>query len=620
MKKIIRLLSFVAMITTLILVGPQQTNANSFFSDINEKDEFYKEVNYIANFGIIKGYEVNGQQHYKPANNITRFQASKMLIIATGNENHDASDVNLKNLTPGTETYHYVSKAVSLGYFTQKPDGTILPGENVTRSELARALAIAFNYNTPVTYAKPLYFNDVAKNDKNAEHINALYYAGVSHGSNGTFSPDSLLTRGQFALFVARAMDQQFRLTVPNQEQIVIGKGIAKVNDLNVRTSPSTAGKIVGKLNTNDKFEIVKVHENWLEIKYFNQPAFISSAKSYVELLDADSKPIGSPTSLVKVKTGNDTLNVRTLPSVSGTIIGTLNNNEVVEVYKETNGWLLILNNGLPGYISASYTEEVNISTPGGNTDSKLIGKVTAASLNVRSGAGDAHTKIGELKRGQKVEVKALNGYWATIDFNGKTGFVHKSYLKLLNQSSSPLQDRIIVIDAGHGGSDPGAAGNGIIEKTLTLDVAKRVEAKLKNAGAKVLMTRTGDTFPTLKDRTDFAKKHYAETFVSIHGNSFNKPSANGVEVFYDSSGNPNGDESRVLAQYIQNNIVKMTNLTDRGVKNTGFYVLKNNQVASVLVELGFMTNKEDADKLKKNPDLFAEAIYQGLLQYYSVN
>lgn len=617
--RLLRLIAFSVM-ATLLLAAPLQAKANILFSDVNSQDEYFKEVNYIANLGIIKGYDVNGKQHFKPANNITKFQAAKMLIEATGNENHHAGNIQLKDVQPGTETYAYLSKAVSLGYFKQAADGSIKPSTYVTRAELAHALAVAFNFKEPITHTNPLYFNDVSRTDLYAADINALYYAGVSHGSNGSFNAASQLTRGQFALFVARAMDQQFKLSVSNLQPTVIAKGQAKVNDLNIRTAPSTStGKVVGKLQKSDTFEILKVHENWFEIKYYNRPAYVSKASQYVDLLDVDSKPIGNPTSLVKIVTGNDTLNVRTSPSANGAKIGTLSHNEVVEVYGEKSGWLLIVNDGIPGYINASFTEKVNTSTPGGNPSSgKLIGKVTATSLNVRSGAGDQHPKIGELKRNQKIEVNALNGYWATINFNGKTGYVHKSYLKLLNQSSSPLQDRIIVIDAGHGGTDPGASGNGIIEKNLTLDVSKRVEAKLKNAGAKVLMTRTGDTFPSLKDRTDFAKKHYAETFVSIHGNSFS-PSANGTEVFYDTSGNPNGDESRLLAQYIQNNIVNMANMTDRGVKNTGFYVIKNNNVASVLVELGFMTNKQDAEKLKKNPDVFAEAIYQGLLQYYSV-
>lgn len=606
----------------LLLFNPGQVKASSTFSDINQSHEFYKEVNYISNLGIISGYQSNGKQIYKPYNNITRAQASKMLITATGNENHNGNHVKLTDVSSKEQQY-YISKAVSLGFFKLNNDGTFNPNEYVKRSELAIAVATAFNFKEPVTFSKPLHFHDVGRSDSYAPHVNALYYAGVSRGDKGAFGPSKLLTRGQFALFVARAMDNQFKLSVSNSQPAIVGNGKVKVNNLNVRTNPSTStGKVVGQLNTGATFEVIEVHENWVEIKYFNRPAFISSARQYIELLDADSKPVGTPTSLVKVKTGSDTLNVRTLPSINGVVIGKLANNEVVEVYGEKNGWFLILVNGLPGYINASYTEQADTSTPDANTGSgKLLGKVTVASLNVRSGAGTNNPVIDSVKRGQKIEVTALNGNWATIKLNGKTGYVSKVFLKLINQTSSPLKDRIIVIDAGHGGSDPGAAANGIVEKHLALDVSKRVEAKLKKAGANVLMTRSGDTFPSLKDRTEYAKKNFAETFVSIHGNAAT-PSASGSEVFYDTSGNPNGAESRVLAQYIQNNIVRMAGMNDRGAKDTGFYVIKNNNVAAVLVELGFMTNKSDANKLKseKYKDIYAEAIYQGLVQYYSTD
>lgn len=607
------LYGFVAM---LLVAKPIHTSANNDFADVKKTDESYEEIHYIANLGIISGYTENGKKLYKPQNNITRAQASKMLVVATNNEGHDGSHIKPKDMTPGSEQHYYVSKAVSLGFFKLNADGTFKPNEDVKRAELAVALATAFDIVQPVTLNHPLHFYDLSRTHPNAAHINGLYYAGLSRGDRGAFGPDRLLTRKHFALFVARSMEEKFKLSTSHTSKPVIGKGRITTPTLNVRSAPSvTNGTLVGTLKKGDTFEVIGERDNWLEIKYFNQPAFISNSTNYLDLLDADNKPLGSVTSYVKVKTGDDTLNVRTLPSVNGTIIGTFKNGETIEVYGQKNGWLLTLINGLPGYVNAHYTEDVNESTP--SSPDKLLGKVTVASLNMRSGPGNQYPIVGALKRNQKVEVTSLDGYWATINYNGKTTYVHKSYLKLLNQSASPVKDRIIVLDAGHGGSDPGASGNGIIEKNLTLDISKRVEAKLKSAGAKVLMTRSGDTFPSLRARTEFAKANYAETFVSIHGNSFT-PSANGAEVFYDTSGNPNGNESRELARYIQNNLVKMANMTDRGIKDTGFYVIKNNNVASVLVELGFMTNASDAEKLKKNPDIFAEAVYRGILEYYA--
>ena len=158
-------------------------------------------------------------------------------------------------------------------------------------------------------------------------------------------------------------------------------------------------------------------------------------------------------------------------------------------------------------------------------------------------------------------------------------------------------------------------------EKTVVLKVAKLVESKLKNAGAKVMLTRSNDTYLTLEQRTEFAKKHYAEAFVSIHVNAAGSSAAKGAEVFYDSSTNPNASESRQLASKIQANLVKNAKMTDRGVRDQRFYVIRNNNVAAVLVELGFITNPDDFKKLSNDQyaEIYAEAIYQGLVQYYAI-
>ena len=161
---------------------------------------------------------------------------------------------------------------------------------------------------------------------------------------------------------------------------------------------------------------------------------------------------------------------------------------------------------------------------------------------------------------------------------------------------------------------------NKVTEKAITLKVGNLVEAKLKKAGAKVVMTRSNDTFLSLEQRTNFAKKNFAETFVSIHVNSATSTSAKGSETYFDSSLNANSAESKSLATYIQNNLVKRANMVNRGVKDNRFYVIRNTNVAAVLVELAFISNADDFKKLTSDAylEIYAESIYQGLVQYYS--
>lgn len=245
-------------------------------------------------------------------------------------------------------------------------------------------------------------------------------------------------------------------------------------------------------------------------------------------------------------------------------------------------------------------------------------GKVTAQSLNVRSAGNTNASIVGKLSYGTMVNVYEINGYWAKISYGNMNGYVHKSYLKLQNTNGNLLQGRIITIDAGHGGADSGAIGNGAYEKNIVLSVAKKLKQKLEKAGVNVIMTREDDTYPSLEKRVEIAKQNYAELFISIHVNS-GSSAATGTETYYDTSTNPNGYESYLLAKEIQNQIVSNASVVDRGVKNNKFYVIRYNTVPSVLVELGFISNSDDAQKLISDDyqNIFAESIYNGILQYY---
>ncbi|GKV64926.1 MULTISPECIES: N-acetylmuramoyl-L-alanine amidase [unclassified Sporosarcina] len=544
------------LLLTILVLSPLQSLASFKFSDVPAEREYFKEVHYIAEKGI-----VNQSAKFNPKDNLKRAHVAKMLVIAKGEQNTPVKeDMKIDGLDPSDEQYKFANIAIQKGYFQFSDGSRFNPNEEIKRDEMAYALSEAFNLSEKVTSQKPLVLTDVTKH-KYVERINGLYYAGITQGDNKKFLPSDKLTRSQFALFIARAMDKQFALTVKTPDQ--------------------------------------------------------QSSVRYV-----------------KVDTGNDKdpLNVRSSPSATSSIIGTLANGVVVEVTGSTGTWLKVSLNGKVGYISENYTtgnlEESKpsepappVSKPDPAPTAKLMGKVTVNNLNVRSAGNSSAATIDKLSTGKKVQVLSVSGYWAKINYDGKVGYVHKSYLKLLNQTGNPLRDRVIVVDAGHGGHDPGTGKNGQTEKAITLKVSKKLEAKLKNAGAKVLMTRSTDKYYSLEARTEFAKKNYAEAFVAIHVNSAGS-SASGAETYYDSSANPNATESRDLATFIQRNIVQKANMVDRGVKNNRFYVIRNNNVAAVLVELGFLTNSADYAKLTsdKYADIYADAIYTGLHQYYSKN
>jgi uncharacterized protein (TIGR03382 family) len=159
-----------------------------------------------------------------------------------------------------------------------------------------------------------------------------------------------------------------------------------------------------------------------------------------------------------------------------------------------------------------------------------------------------------------------------------------------------------IVIDPGHGGSDPGGVGTGLQEKNIVLDVAKRYKALLdadtadtRGGGRWVaLMTRSTDTFVSLASRAAFSNNQGANRFMSIHANAFGSAAANGTETFSFSE----GGTGAALRNLVQAEMLAAWGLTNRGNKTANFAVLRDTAAPAELHELAFITNATDAAKL----------------------
>lgn len=162
----------------------------------------------------------------------------------------------------------------------------------------------------------------------------------------------------------------------------------------------------------------------------------------------------------------------------------------------------------------------------------------------------------------------------------------------------------IVVLDAGHGGYDNGASSKGTKEKNLNYTILYTLMKKYFTSNApdtKVYWTRTTDTFITLANRAAFASKVGADMFISLHMNSATNTSANGTEVYYSTNNNSksfSGIKSKTMATLMNNNLVASLGMKNRGVKTANFYVIKNNTVPAILIELGFLSGSSDYNKL----------------------
>ena len=207
------------------------------------------------------------------------------------------------------------------------------------------------------------------------------------------------------------------------------------------------------------------------------------------------------------------------------------------------------------------------------------------------------------VKKDEKKETKSKSGY--------KTG--------------GGLKGKKITLDAGHGGSDPGAIGaNGTMEKNVTLKITKKVQELLKKEGAKVSMTRTGDKdvygpgasdAQELQARVDVAEDNDADAFISIHINSSTNKNVGGFSSYY----YPKTSNDAKLAQSIQDRLVKNFGLDDLGIRQANFYVNKRCSMPSTLLELAFISNPKEEKLMGSNwyINKLAKSIADGIEDYF---
>lgn len=194
----------------------------------------------------------------------------------------------------------------------------------------------------------------------------------------------------------------------------------------------------------------------------------------------------------------------------------------------------------------------------------------------------------------------------------------------MMNYTSS-AGVKYVVIDAGHGGSDPGAQGfideDEYNEKDINLNVAKMVRDMLESEGVEVIMTRDTDKYPSLTDRSKLANTKDAAMFVSIHVNSAaNAPKANGIEVYYAKGNNEDyyGTTSKALATSVLKEMLDKTEAFSRGVKVESHLVTRTSLMPAILVELGFISNDDEIKKLidEDYQKLLARGIVEGILSH----
>ena len=191
------------------------------------------------------------------------------------------------------------------------------------------------------------------------------------------------------------------------------------------------------------------------------------------------------------------------------------------------------------------------------------------------------------------------------------------------------LEGKIICIDAGHGGADAGAIGpTGVMEKSVTLRVALKLQEMLEAEGAEVIMTRSTDkpvsrkgdkasAIEELQARCDVANKAKAEIFISIHADSFTNPAARGSTGYYYSK--TEGTKAKRLADAVRRGICEQLKTPSRGTQPCNFYVVRHTDMAATLIELAFISNVDEEKLLDSEEGIekAAQGIFDGIEDYF---
>ncbi|MCL6611621.1 MAG: N-acetylmuramoyl-L-alanine amidase [Peptococcaceae bacterium] len=193
-----------------------------------------------------------------------------------------------------------------------------------------------------------------------------------------------------------------------------------------------------------------------------------------------------------------------------------------------------------------------------------------------------------------------------------------------------PLKGKIIVVDPGHGGYDPGAVRGGVYEKHINLQIALKLKKSLEEKGAAVILTHDGDynlAIPGLHareahrydlgKRLEIADKSKADLFASIHVNCINAISCKGAEAFY----NPGSKTGKLLAECIQAEMRSVPGMEKRTAKTRDCYVLSNARIPAVLVEVGYLSNPDERKKLLDGnyQAMLADKISRGIERFFAM-
>ncbi|WP_051359571.1 N-acetylmuramoyl-L-alanine amidase [Paucisalibacillus globulus] len=327
---------------------------------------------------------------------------------------------------------------------------------------------------------------------------------------------------------------------------------------------------------------------------------------------------------------------MRTAPNEEAESIGNLIEGDHLRTFDEMNGWVKTFYEGQPVWVYSedlllleeNRTQDLNhesqeqVDKKEENTSEENQNDNEQVDIEEEKVEEENKTKQDESNQSNQHEEVFFNNQQAEhpLDENVElsVGMYKPKEVQISEDTivvtKSTLNGYSILIDPGHGGEDAGAVHDDVYEKSLTLSTAEKLATYLENEGATVNFTREGDTFNSLQNRVKQSNTNKTDAFISLHYDYFSDSSVNGINTYYSNS-RTSGD----LANKVHSSLADNLDMNDRGIRNEGYYVLAHNQHPAVLLELGFMTNPGDFEKIQSEEyqKSVAKAITEGLMEYF---
>lgn len=424
-------------------------------------------------------------------------------------------------------------------------------------------------------------------------------------------------------LFLFLSITVASTVVLANENRVTVQADV-----LNVRMGPGLSHDVMTQVHQEDQLNVLGEENQWYKVRLSNdQIGWVASWLVENEEITADNQEFGRVT--------GTSVNIRQFASTDSEAIGTVYQGAELQILYQDGDWYQVLYMGRVAWIHADYLELIDtasdslVSAESQSTQEVTVG---SSSVNIRTSPSTDAEVLTSANPGESFTYLGSEGDWYEIQLdNDTTGYIASWVVNLdtvstteqdsaeaqVSRTATDISEATIVIDAGHGGRDPGAiATNGAFtEKEIALRTSQLLARRLQDAGANVVMTRDDDSFVSLNNRAVLSESSGADTFISIHYDAMDTPnSMSGTTTYYYS------EAERGLAETVNNYLAQYGPLSNNGVRTGDYFVLRNNRQPSILLELGYLNHDHDITVV--NTDSYqatiVEAIYQGLREYFA--